>query len=102
MIIHTVQFKLKAELNAEEKKDFFEKAHSLTTIPGVNHFKVYDQVSDKNSFSYCFSMEFVDQATYDFYSNHPLHSEFVEKYWLTKVASFQEADFQASEKDPDC
>lgn len=75
-------------------KNPFFIAHCLTTIPGVHNFQVYHQVSDKNPLSYCFSMEFVDQATYDFYSNHLLHLEFVEKHWLTKVASFQEADFQ--------
>lgn len=95
MIIHTVQFKLKDGLSPAEVEDFFDEAKLLATIRGTNNFQSYLQVSDKNPFSFCFSMEFEDQISYEYYSNHSIHSDFLERQWCPKVASFQEADFSS-------
>jgi len=94
MIIHTVQFELKEGLNPADTKDFFDEARLLATIHGTKNFKVYLQVSDKNPFTHSFSMEFEDQGSYEFYSSHTIHSDFVERQWIPKVESFQEADFE--------
>ncbi|MEE2825326.1 MAG: Dabb family protein [Planctomycetota bacterium] len=100
MIIHTVQFKLKQGLAPNEIKDFFDEAKLLASIRGTKNFKAYLQVSAKNPFTHSFSMEFEDQRTYDFYSSHTIHADFVEKQWIPKVELFQEADFRPFEFDP--
>jgi len=94
MIIHTVQFKLKEGLSPADTMAFFEAAKLLATIRGTRNFKAHLQVSDKNPFTHLFSMEFEDQGSYDFYSSHTIHSDFVENQWIPKVESFQEADFE--------
>lgn len=35
-------------------------------------------------------MEFEDQESNNFYSNHEVHNDFLAKQWLAKVDSFQE------------
>lgn len=94
MITHTVQFKLKEELTPADINEFFDEAKLLATIRGTENFKAYLQVSDKNPFTHSFSMEFEDLGSYEFYSNHTIHSDFVERQWIPKVESFQEADFE--------
>jgi hypothetical protein len=94
MIRHTVVFRLKhAEGSAEERK-FLADALCLTTIPGVETFERLCQTSPKNSFRFGFSMEFVDQAAYDAYSNHPIHCAFVEERWIPEVEEFMEIDYE--------
>ena len=95
MITHTVQFKLKEGLNPADIKEFFDEAKLLASIHGTKNFKAHLQVSDKNPFTHSFSMEFEDQGSYEFYSNHTIHLNFVERQWIPKVDSFQEADFEA-------
>jgi hypothetical protein len=95
MITHTVQFKLKEGLTPADIKEFFDEAKSLAAIRGTENFKAYQQVSNKNPFTHSFSMEFEDQGSYEFYSSHTIHSDFVERQWIPKVDSFQEADFEA-------
>ncbi len=94
MITHTVQFKLKDGLNPVDIKEFFDEAKLLASIHGTNNFKAHLQVSDKNPFTHSFSMEFEDQGFYEFYSNHNIHLNFVERQWIPKVDSFREADFE--------
>ncbi|MGB0154682.1 MAG: Dabb family protein [Verrucomicrobiales bacterium] len=74
---------------------FFEAAKLLATIRGTRDFKAHLQVSDKNPFTHSFSMEFDGQSSYDCYSSHPVHSDFVENQWIPKVDAFQEADFES-------
>ena len=94
MITHTVQFKLKEGLNPADIKEFFDEAKLLASIHGTKNFKAHLQVSDKNPFTHSFSMEFEDQGSYEFYSNHTIHLDFVERQWIPKVDSFREADFE--------
>lgn len=95
MITHTVQFKFKEGLRPADTVAFFEAAKLLATIRGTRDFKAHLQVSDKNPFTHSFSMEFDDQSSYDCYSSHPVHSDFVENQWIPKVDAFQEADFES-------
>lgn len=92
MIRHSVVFKLHHEPGSTEEKAFFDAANVLTGIPGVENFQKLREVSAKNDYTYCFAMEFADQATYDAYNVHPDHVWFVENKWLPEVADFLEID----------
>lgn len=94
MIRHSVIFKLKDAINADEKQDFFEAVDKLASIQDVQKFEVLKQISPKNKFEYGISMEFDTQVQYDFYSNHPEHVAFVQNYWLKNVEDFLEIDYQ--------
>jgi hypothetical protein len=59
----------------------------------VRNFELLREVSRKNGFTFGFSMEFVDQAAYDAYSNHPDHNRFVEERWKREVEEFMEIDY---------
>ena len=93
MIRHTVVFKLKHAKDSPEEKAFFEAAQKLAAIPEVHHFESLQQVSKKNNFDYCFSMEFDDQQAYDDYNKHPDHVVFVKDFWVKEVADFMEIDY---------
>jgi heme-degrading monooxygenase HmoA len=93
MIRHSVIIKLKPELGSEDKKAFFTAVDTLSDIPGVTKFEVLKQVSAKNAFEYGISMEFKDQKTYDGYSNHPLHTAFLQNFWAKSVVDFLEIDY---------
>ena len=93
MITHSVFFRLHHAPDSEAEAGFFKKAAVLETIPGINGFKVLQEVSPKNPFRFGFSMEFTDQSAYDSYNNHPEHLRFVQEVWLEEVAEFQEIDY---------
>lgn len=93
-IKHMVVFNLVYEKGSEEARTFLGDAKRLlSVIPGVRNFQAYQQISPKNNYTYGLSMLFTDAATYDAYSNHPVHVEFVEKRWLSEVTEFMEIDF---------
>jgi hypothetical protein len=95
-IIHMAIFSLKHAEGAPEIEAFLNDGKAvLSTIPVVQNFQVFHQVSSKTDFDYGFSMEFDSQASYDAYNNHPDHVKFVEERWKVEVDSFQEIDFQA-------
>jgi heme-degrading monooxygenase HmoA len=100
MITHTVSFQLKEELTRADHGAFFEAAKGLGEIPGVIKLGLLRQTSAKNPYAFCFTMEFRDESAHESYSNHPRHIQFVEEQWMTKVASFQEADFEEVEDWP--
>jgi hypothetical protein len=92
MIVHSVFFRLKHEPGSKAEIAFFEKASVLAQIPGVVNFKVLEEVSPKNTFTFGFSMEFPDQSAYDAYNNHEDHTCFVQNIWIEEVLEFQEID----------
>lgn len=94
MIRHTVVFKLKHGKNTLDERDFLIAAKKLVNIPGVEHFECLKQTSKKNNFDFGLSMEFADQKTYDDYSNHADHVDFIQQYWLKDVESFLEIDYE--------
>ena len=98
MITHTASFSFKPEISDADREAFFKAAKPLSQIEGTLNFRLLRQTSAKNPYHFCFAMEFADQASYDTYSNHPDHNQFVEEQWLTKVDSFQEADFETVEE----
>ena len=51
------------------------------------------EISSNNPYQFGISMEFEDRKTYDFYSNHPDHTRFVEQYWIPNVDVFMEIDY---------
>ncbi len=94
MIRHSVILTLKSSLSPEDKTQYFDAVNELKQIPGVKKFEVLKQTSAKNPFEFGISMEFESQEAYDLYTNHSLHSAFVEKYWAACVEDFLEIDYQ--------
>lgn len=94
MIRHTVAFRLKHPAGSAEEKSFLQAACELVRIPGVQKFECLRQTSVKNPFAFGLSMEFTDQAAYDFYSDHPDHTAFVQQRWIPEVAEFMELDYE--------
>ena len=93
MIIHTALFKLKHARGSAAEAAFLKSADSLMAIPGVQNFQKLRQVSSKNDFTFCFSMEFASQKEYDFYNAHPDHVAFVQSKWIPEVEAFMEVDY---------
>ncbi|MEE9368873.1 MAG: Dabb family protein [Pontiella sp.] len=93
MIVHSVFFKLNHASGSAKEALFLEQAAELQNIPGVESFQLLKETSPKNSFEFGLSMEFIDQAAYDGYNNHPDHVHFVQEVWLIEVADFQEIDY---------
>ena len=94
-IVHQVVFCLASGAEGPEADLFLNDGRRiLTSIPGVEHFRVYRQISAKNDFDFGFSMEFADRAAYDAYNRHPLHVAFVADRWKPEVSRFLETDFR--------
>lgn len=93
MIRHSVIFKLKNNIETDQKKAFFDAVDALAAISGVQNFEVLKQVSPKNHYEYGISMEFDTAELYDYYSNHPDHIHFVQHFWLNTVEDFLEIDY---------
>jgi hypothetical protein len=93
-IRHMVIFNLKYPKGSSEAEKFLNDGKSiLTSIPAVQNFGVFRQVSSKNDYDYGFSMDFASQADYDSYNVHPLHVQFVQDRWQVEVERFLEIDF---------
>ena len=93
MIRHTVAFRLRHAPGSAEEADFLAAARALADIPGVEAYEQLRQTSAKNDFTFGFSMEFADQAAYDGYNSHPVHTAFVADRWVPEVADFLEIDY---------
>jgi len=95
-ITHTVVFRLVHASGSPAEAAFLDDAwQSLTSIPGVEDFRISRQVSAKSDLVFQFAMVFADQAAYDAYDAHPTHVGFVAERWVPEVAAFQEYDFVA-------
>ena len=94
MIRHTVAFRLTHPSGSAEEADFLAAGLALADIAGVERFEQLRQTSAKNDFAFGFSMEFVDQAAYDAYNEHPVHTAFVADRWLVEVEDFLEIDYE--------
>lgn len=93
-IEHTVAFRLAHAPDSAAHADFLADARRiLSAIPGVEQFRIRDQVSAKSDLRLQFSMRFADEATYRAYDAHPDHVAFVAERWVPEVAAFQEYDF---------
>lgn len=95
MIEHTVTFRLRHDAGSPGESAFLEEAAALAAIPGVIDFTIRRQTSPKLDHRFGISMRFASRADYESYNAHPAHGAFIERRWLTEVASFQEADFEA-------
>ncbi len=94
-IQHGVIFSLKHEPDSAAAKQFLEDGRRiLTGIPVVQHFQVFDQVSNKNDYQYGFTMVFDSMEDYQAYNDHPDHVAFVEARWMKEVTQFLEIDFE--------
>ncbi|KRA48316.1 Dabb family protein [Devosia sp. Root635] len=93
MIRHTVVFSLRHAAGSVEEGAFLRDARVLAKIPGVEKFEQLRQVSAKNDYAFGFSMEFVDEAAYGRYNDHPDHVAFVKDRWMPEVARFLEIDY---------
>lgn len=95
-IQHTVNFRLvHAAGSAEEHRFLGDARAALTSIPGVEDFRISAQVSPKSDLAFQFSMVFADQAAYTAYDQHPTHVAFVADRWVPEVEAFQEYDYVA-------
>jgi hypothetical protein len=95
-IRHTVVFNLKYDLNAPETEKFLSDGERiLSAIPAVEKFEALRQVSPKNDYHFCFSMEFAGQTSYKAYNEHPDHVKFVTERWETEVSEFMEIDLES-------
>lgn len=94
MIRHTVAFRLRHPAGSAEEATFLTAALDLAAIPGVERFEQLRQTSPKNDFTFGFSMEFADQAAYDAYNEHPVHTAFVADRWVGEVEDFLEIDYR--------
>jgi hypothetical protein len=93
-IKHMVIFSLMHEVESPESAQFLADGRDiLSSIPGVEDFEVFRQVSSKNKFDFGFSMVFANQAAYDLYNAHSLHVDFVANRWVKEVSDFLEIDF---------
>ncbi|OOG73822.1 Dabb family protein [Algoriphagus sp. A40] len=93
MIRHSVVFKLIHSSGSPEEREFLDEAVKLKSVPGVMKFEVMKQISSKNPYNFGISMEFEDQKSYDFYTNHPDHIRFVQEIWIPNVEIFMEIDY---------
>jgi hypothetical protein len=93
MIRHTVTFRLRHPAGSPEEQSFIAAARALADIPGVANFEQLRQLSDKNEYSFGFSMEFADDAAYQAYNVHPVHAGFVADRWVPEVEDFLELDY---------
>jgi len=93
MITHTVAFKTKHPADSEEEKEFLKAGKELGKLSMVRNFQCLKQVSKKNDFRFCFSMDFKSQLEYDAYNENPLHVKFVENRWKNEVEKFLELDY---------
>lgn len=93
MITHTAVFRLKHAEGSAQEAAFLKAADALIAIPGVRNFEKLRQISVKNDFTFCFSMQFESQKEYDFYNNHPDHVDFVQERWIPEVEKFMEIDY---------
>jgi heme-degrading monooxygenase HmoA len=93
-IRHQVIFCLKSGRGEAAERFLADGRRDLTSIPGVQAFHVFRQVSPKNDYDFGFSMEFADQSAYEAYNAHPVHTAFVRDRWQTEVSRFLEIDFR--------
>ena len=94
MIKHSVIFKLSHPQGSAQEKIFFNAAHELASINGVEKFECLRQTSKNNHYDFGISMEFANEELYRQYNSHPLHVKFIEEYWLTSVTEFMEIDYE--------
>ena len=95
MITHSVFFNLQHAKGSEAEAAFLKAADILIGIKGVQNFQKLREVSPKNDFDFGLTMEFANQAAYDFYNTHPDHVAFVQGRWIPEVAKFLEIDYVA-------
>jgi hypothetical protein len=96
-IQHGVIFSLKHEKGSADAAKFLEDGRkTLTEIPVVRNFQVFNQVSPKNEYDYSFTMIFDSMEDYQTYNNHPNHVAFVENRWMKEVEKFLEIDFETA------
>ena len=91
-IRHTVFFKLKHAEGSEKEAFFLSSAQELKKIDTVKNFKVLQETSPKNLYTFGLTMDFISQNDYDFYNKHPDHVKFVNDLWIPEVSDFVEID----------
>jgi|GEM_PF-166700 hypothetical protein len=90
---HQVIFDLRWREGSDEARRFLaDGARILSAIPGVTNFSARRQVSKKNDYTYCFSMDFDGAQAYQAYNGHPAHVAFVRDRWEAEVTRFLEID----------
>jgi quinol monooxygenase YgiN len=94
MITHSVYFRLNHAAGSAGETKFLADSEPLASLPTVIGFKYLKQTSRKNSFTHGFTMDFTDQAAYDAYNTHPVHTAYVQNIWIPNVAEFMEIDYE--------
>ena len=95
-IQHTVTFRLVHPAGSPAEAGFLSDARTtLSSIPGVEDYRIHAQVSPKSDLTFQFSKVFADEGAYAAYDQHPAHVAFVAERWVPEVAAFQEFDYVA-------
>ena len=95
-ITHMVIFRLKHSKGSPQEKAFLEDSETLLKpIPGVKNFQVLKQVSPNNDFDFGLAMEFDNKDSYEKYSKHPVHMDYVNQRWFKEVEGYLEIDFES-------
>ncbi|MGB0184061.1 MAG: Dabb family protein [Opitutales bacterium] len=90
MLVHTVIFWLRKDLQSEERAEFLEGLKSLEGIESIAalHLGTPAQTGDRpvidKSYDFCLTVLLPDLAAHDAYQVDPLHKAFLERfasYW---------------------
>ena len=99
MITHVVIFWVDKP-HADNKTELLEAAAKLGDIPGCENFRSGGPVSSPrgavdDSFAVAISMDFADEATAQFYQDHPIHQEFLATAFKDYCKRFVVYDFES-------
>lgn len=90
MLVHTVIFWLRPELNSEQRDEFLQGLESLRGITSIEalYLGTPAQTGERpvidSSYDYCLTVLLSDLAAHDAYQVDPLHKAFLERfasYW---------------------
>ncbi|HEX5026819.1 MAG TPA: Dabb family protein, partial [Agriterribacter sp.] len=79
---------------SDDEASFLDATSALVNIPGVKNFEQLKQTSLKNKFDFGLSMQFKNRDDYEEYNSHPLHTRFIQQYWIPGVEEFLETDYE--------
>ena len=99
LISHIVVFWLKEDINNSIKDTIISNANRLNQIPGLQSFHIGKMLPSErdvvdNTYDFAFNMTFNSQKDLDFYINHKIHQEFVEKNIKPNIKQIKVYDFK--------
>ena len=94
MVIHTFAFRWKPGVTTEQKDHALREIRALQgQIPGLVEMLVGHNISPRSQdYELGGVMKFADRATFDAYSDHPVHQKLLA--WLMPLIDPLEVDFE--------